>query len=256
MIHARVMFRGPGSRHGLGEGAIFSCSSYDMKIAVTEGLKNVRERIRKAAERSGRDPKTVRLVAVTKNFGPERVQEAVDAGADLLGENRVQEALSKMDRVHGGVSWHMIGHLQKNKVRSVVGRFDLIHSADSPGLAEEINRRAEKAGLIQKILIQVNLSGETSKHGVDPGELDGLVDLASGLPHIKVEGLMVIPPLSSDPEDSRPLFRGLAERFQGFREAGHDFHELSMGMSNDFEVAVEEGATLVRVGTAIFGSRE
>lgn len=227
-----------------------------MAQTIKENLEGIRTRIREAAQRSGRDPESVRLVCVTKNFDAERIQEAVDAGASILGENRVQEALSKMDRVSGDPEWHLIGHLQKNKVKQVVGKFSLIHSLDSVSLAEEIDRRASKAGIRQDVLIQVNVSREASKHGVDPEGLDFLVDSVGKLSRLRLRGLMGIPPLGENPEESRSLFKWMAIRFREYQAERSDFKELSMGMSNDFEVAVEEGATLVRVGTAIFGSRD
>ncbi len=226
-----------------------------MTTTIKDNLEGVRARIRAAAIKAGRDPELIRLVCVSKNFGPEQVQEAVDAGASLLGENRVQEALSKMPEVGGDPEWHMIGHLQKNKVRQVIGKFSLIHSVDSISLAEEIERRAANAGVIQDVLIQVNASREASKHGVEPGNLDSLVAGVGKLSHIRLLGLMGIPPLTGDPEDSRPIYKWLVERFGKYRDRGNGMTELSIGMSNDFEVAVEEGATLVRIGTAIFGSR-
>lgn len=219
-------------------------------------LNRVRERMAEAAERTGRDPAGITLVVVTKGVPSDRIREAVAAGATVLGENRVQEALPKIEAVGGSVQWHLIGHLQRNKVKLTVGLFDLIHSVDSLELACEINRRAEHVGIRQKVLIQVNAAREPSKHGVFSEGLDTLVRQTSALSHLSSEGLMTIPPPSDDPEESRPFFRWLADQAEKLRRVGMPIRELSMGMSNDFEVAIEEGATLIRVGTAIFGPRD
>ena len=226
-----------------------------MDESIVANLRRVRERINAAAERSGRDPSRITVVVVTKGVTTDRIREAVAAGAEVLGENRVQEALPKINVLEETIRWHLIGHLQRNKVRQVVNRFELIHSLDSLELAHEIDRRAEQAGIQQRVLIQVNLSREPSKHGVFPEATDELVQETAALPHLALEGLMTIPPPSSDPEQSRIYFRRLREKMEGLKQAGRSVHELSMGMSNDFEVAVEEGATLVRIGTAIFGPR-
>jgi len=184
---------------------------------------------------------------------PDRIREVMDAGAFALGESRVQEALRKIKTISGTIQWHLIGHLQRNKVRQAVGVFELIHSVDSLDLAREINQRAAWAGIRQRVLVQVNAARESGKHGVAPEGLEALVGEVAALPHLGLEGLMVIPPLAADPEGSRPHFRRLAQRAEELRRGGLPLQELSMGMSNDFEVAIEEGATLIRVGTAIFG---
>jgi pyridoxal phosphate enzyme (YggS family) len=218
-------------------------------------MKRVRERIVLAARRAGRAPDAVRLVAVTKGVDADRIRRIASEPV-LLGESRVQEAVAKQeslarfDELKGKIVWHMIGHLQRNKVKEVLGRFDLIHSVDSLPLAREIDRQSARSGIRQQVLLEVNLAGEKSKHGFAPDDLDAAFGEIKGLPHVRVRGLMVIPPLPERPEDSRPFFR----RLRGLGE-GLDLPELSMGMSGDFEVAVEEGATLVRVGTAIFGER-
>jgi pyridoxal phosphate enzyme (YggS family) len=222
---------------------------------IAVNLLRVCERMVEAAERSGRDPARVTLVVVTKGMADDQIRLAVAAGAKVLGENRVQEALPKIKAIGGPVQWHLIGHLQRNKVKRVVGLFDLIHSVDSIELAREIDLRAEHAGIRQKVLIQVNTAREPGKYGVSPEELDALVRQTTALSHLSMEGLMTIPPPSDDPEGSRPFFRGLAEKAERLRQIGIPVRDLSMGMSNDFEVAVEEGATLIRVGTAIFGPR-
>lgn len=227
----------------------------EMDGSVAANLRWVRERILAAAERSGRDPRRITLVVVTKGVRSDRVREAVAAGATVLGENRVQEALPKIKALGETVRWHLIGHLQRNKVKQAVPNFDLIHSVDSPELAEEIERRAEQAGIRQRVLIQVNVSREPSKHGILPEAVDDLVRKTAALPHLVLDGLMTIPPPSTDPKRSRPYFRWLGEKAEELGRAGRPVRELSMGMSGDFEVAIEEGATLIRVGTAIFGPR-
>jgi len=228
---------------------------------VADNLKRVMDGINAAALRAGRDPGSVKLVAVTKTFPSEKVVEAFEAGATVVGENRVQDALAKQDELadwaakEGGPSWHFIGSLQKNKARHVVGRFDLVHSLDSMELARELDKRARAAGIVQDVLVEVNIAGEESKHGVTPDEARGLVAEASGLTGIRVVGLMCIPPFTDDPEDSRPYYSRLRELMEDINRGGYTLHELSMGMTQDYEVAVEEGATIVRVGTAIFGER-
>jgi pyridoxal phosphate enzyme (YggS family) len=224
-----------------------------MEESIAAKLRRINERMVAAAERSGRDPGRITLVVVTKGVAEDRIRQAIAAGATTLGENRVQEALPKIEAIGRSVHWHLIGHLQRNKAKLTVGIFDLIHSVDSTDLADEINQRAERAGIRQKVLIQVNVAQEPGKSGALLEELNGLVRKTSTLSHLSLEGLMTIPPLSNDPEGSRPFFRRLAEKAGELRRSGLPVHELSMGMSNDFEVAIEEGATLIRVGTAIFG---
>ena len=224
-----------------------------MTDSIAERFKRVRERMIAAAERSGRDPGRITLVVVTKGVTEDRIRQAIEAGATDLGENRVQEALQKIEGFGGRVRWHLIGHLQRNKVKPSVGIFEMIHSVDSLELAHEVDRRAGLAGIRQKVLIQVNASRESSKHGVSPEGLEALVRQTAALAHLSVEGLMTIPPPSDDPAGSRIFFRWTAEKAEALRQAGCPMRELSMGMSNDFEAAIEEGATLIRVGTAIFG---
>ena len=195
-------------------------------------------------------------MAVTKRVPAASIRQAVAVGETVLGENYVQEALGKMDEIGPGVRWHLIGHLQRNKVKQAVSRFDLIHSVDSPDLGREINEQAGRTGIRQRVLVQVNVARESGKRGVSPEQLDERVRELVSFPHLSVEGLMTLPPFSEDPEETRPHFRWLAERGRILRESGLPIRELSMGMSNDFEAAVEEGATLIRVGTAIFGPRE
>ena len=219
----------------------------------------MKARIAEAAKNAGRDPEKVRLVAVTKTVPEEKIIQAQKAGAKLFGENRVQEALEKISHLgEDGFTWHLIGHLQKNKVKHIVGRFDLIHSVDSAALAQVIDEKSRAQGVVTRILIQVNVSGEASKSGVAPEELETTLRAVAKMQAVRVEGLMTIPPFDPDPEKSRNVFsqlRGLRDQMAELAIEGVNLNELSMGMSHDFAVAVEEGATLVRVGTAIFGER-
>lgn len=227
-------------------------------MSVADNLKTVRDRIVAAAERAGRDPASVALVTVTKTVDAARIREAVAAGAAILGENRVQEAREKIERLGSIASWHLIGHLQTNKAKYAVKLFDLIHSVDAADLATELDRQAAKAGKTQDVLIEVNIAGEEQKAGVAFDDAIGLIRSAAALKHIRVRGLMTMPPYSENPEDSRPHYRRLRELAEAVNEEsipGTSMEVLSMGMSGDFEVAIEEGATLVRVGTAIFGAR-
>jgi len=209
-----------------------------------------------ACARAGRAVDDVRLVAVSKTFPPARVCELMDCGHTLFGENRVQEALDKIPEVGPRARWHMIGHLQKNKARHVVGAFELIHGVDSVALARELDRRAAARGLTQPILIQLNISVEETKFGVPESDLGALLDAVAGMPALDLQGLMTIPPPVVDPEDSRRWFARLRERRdESSSRLGRPLPELSMGMTDDFEVAIEEGATLIRVGRAIFGER-
>jgi pyridoxal phosphate enzyme (YggS family) len=232
----------------------------DEAEGIARNVRTVLENIRRAAEKAGRHPKDIRLVAVTKTIAPERIRAAVAAGVSVLGENRLQEALPKIEAVgpRDGLSWHFIGTLQRRKVKSVVGRFALIHSVDSVDLAEEIDRRAGAAGIQQEVLLEVNVGGESSKAGCHPDGVAEAVAAVERLPHVVLRGLMTVPPPTADPESARPYFRRLrmlAESAAATEQGARRLRELSMGMSQDYAVAVEEGATLVRVGTAIFGPR-
>ena len=221
---------------------------------IGANVARVRARIAEAALRSGRRPESVLLVAVTKTVGVDRIREAVVCGLRVLGENRVQEARAKVPEVPG-VSWHLVGSLQRNKVKEALGLFEVIHSVDSLGLAEEISRRAEGGSSSPvEALVQVNISGEPQKHGVPPEDAAGLLVQALRLPGLRVRGLMGMGPLVPDPEAARPYFRRLREVRDRLRDALNvaGLEDLSMGMTDDFEVAIEEGATIVRVGRALF----
>jgi len=227
-------------------------------MSIAANLARVKERIAAAALRSGRRPEAVKLVGVTKTVEPPRVELAVQAGLEILGENYVQEAREKIQFFQGRVRWHFIGRLQSNKAKHAVQLFDLIHTVDSLRLAEELNRRAGAIELVVPVLIQVNLAAEATKGGVRFEEARALIGQAAGLDHLRIRGLMTMPPYFDDPERARPYFRRLrelSEEIAALGLRGVEMTELSMGMSGDFEAAVEEGATLVRVGTAIFGAR-
>ena len=219
-------------------------------LDIAANLERVRERVARAAERAGRRPDDVLLIGVSKVVEVERIRAALAAGIGALGENRVQEAKAKVAELGRPVPWHLIGHLQTNKAKDAVRLFDCIQSMDRLDLAREINRRAEAAGRRVDVLVEVNLGEESQKGGARPDEVKALLDAMAGLGHMRVRGLMAIPPASADPEATRPHFRRLRE----LRDLAGLEH-LSMGMSADYAVAVEEGATIVRVGTAIFGSR-
>jgi len=219
---------------------------------LEDNLRRVRSEIAAAAMRAGRDPEDVRLVAVTKTVGVETVRRAVALGLEDFGENRVQGAREKL-AAFPGLRWHFIGHLQSNKVKEVLAHFVLIHSLDSFSLAEALQQYGEKLQRDVAALVQVNVAGEESKYGLDPVELPDFLEALSRMPRIKVEGLMTMAPWVEDPEEVRPVFRRLRELRQNHRRPGMDLPHLSMGMTGDFAVAVEEGATLVRIGSAIFG---
>ena len=227
-------------------------------MSVADNLAQVKEQIADAALRSNRSPESVKLVGVTKTVEVERIKEAVSAGLQILGENYVQEARDKIKELSGRASWHFVGRLQTNKAKYAVKLFDLIQTVDSIKLAKELDRRARPLNRIVPIIIQVNLAGEASKGGVQPSECFSLIRQISELANLQIRGLMTMPPFFNAPERVRPYFRQLRELSQQIDQAelpGVEMKELSMGMSGDFEVAIEEGATLVRVGTAIFGTR-
>lgn len=226
---------------------------------VANNLAAVRERIRAACARAGRDPVEVKLVGVTKTVPVERIREGIEAGLEILGENYIQEAKRKKEALTGfPVFWHCIGHLQTNKVKTAVECCDWIETLDRESLAVELNRRAESAGRKVPVLIQVNIGEENTKSGIPPGELSSFFKLVSGFDWLDVRGLMALPPFFDRPESARPYFRkmrALLDMLKDKSSRSEGLTELSMGMSGDFEVAIEEGATLVRIGTAIFGSR-
>lgn len=222
-----------------------------------ERLAGIRERIAGACARAGRSPDDVLLIPVTKGVDPDRVSEASRSGLDVFGESKVQEARHKVGMCPGHLSWHMIGHLQSNKVREAVHLFSMIHSIDSLGLLRQVASAAENAGKTMPVCIEVNVSGEGAKYGLSEAEVEGVVTAGNELSRIEVRGLMTIPPAAEDPGASRPYFRKLREIRDRLRSStGVDLNELSMGMSNDFDVAIEEGATMIRVGTILFGRRE
>lgn len=227
---------------------------------IADNLAIVKERMAQAACKSGREPDAVRLVTVTKTVPVERIVEAGKVDGCVFGENKVQEARDKIETLGTeSYHWHFIGHLQRNKVKYIPGLFELIHSVDNSELAEDIHRYSLQADLVTPVLIQVNVSGEASKSGVKPEGLEELLDMLVSLSGISVRGLMTIPPYDPDPEKSRKHFaalRKLRDRMRSVNIENIGMDELSMGMSNDFEVAIEEGATWVRVGTAIFGARD
>jgi pyridoxal phosphate enzyme (YggS family) len=221
---------------------------------IGKRLADVQARIRAASARSGRPPTAVRLVAVSKTVGVGPIREALAAGVEILGENRVQEARDKIS-VLPPVSWHLVGHLQTNKAKLAVALFELIHSLDSVRLAEELDRQGQQAGKRVRCLVEVNVADEPQKSGIAAGEVHDLLRATRSLPAVQIEGLMAVPPFLPDPEATRPYFRKLRELRDRLGGEGYRLPELSMGMSQDFEEAVEEGATMVRIGTAIFGPR-
>ena len=224
---------------------------------IRANLAAVRDRIAEAAHRAGRREDAVLLVAVSKTMDAERVRAAIAAGVPALGENRVQEAREKIAALGKPVPWHLIGHLQTNKVRDALECFDLVHSVDRLPLAEALSSRAARAERRADVLVQVNIGDEPQKGGLRPEELRPALEAMAALPGLHLRGLMTIPPLPKDPEDSRPRYREMRKLLEAARGwgLGPDFAQLSMGMSGDFEVGIEEGATIVRVGTAIFGPR-
>ena len=222
---------------------------------IRENLSRVRERIERAAQEAGRDPKGIHLVAVSKTVEAARIKEAIEAGVSILGENYVQEAQKKIEEIGRPVSWHFIGHLQSNKAKYAARLFDMVHSVDSISLAEELNRRAEREGRVIKVMVEVNLSKEATKFGTDEEKVSNLVRRIRDLKHLSLEGLMTMPPYFDSPELSRPYYTALRELKERMIKEGIPMKELSMGMSHDFEIAIEEGATYVRIGTAIFGPR-
>jgi len=225
-------------------------------MPLPENLEALRRRIDAACGRAGRDPASVLLLAVSKGHPPGAIREALELGLTNFGESKVQEAKAKIPQCPARARWQMIGHLQTNKARDAAQLFDLIHSVDSLRLAEELNRRAEQLSRTVPILLEVNLAGEASKFGCRPEVLLAELDRVNALPRLEIHGLMTLAPWSPDPERARPVFRALRELKERCEERlGAPLPHLSMGMSGDFETAIEEGATIVRIGTALFGER-
>lgn len=225
-------------------------------MSIEERLNGIRERIGAACGRCGRSPESVTIVAVAKTHGPDAVCEAAAAGIEIVGENRVQEAQQKIAQCPSTLRWHMVGHLQSNKSAIAVMLFDMIHSVDSAKLLERLDSDAGEAGKRLPVCIEVNVSGESSKFGLAPDAVPAVLRVAQGLSRVDVVGLMTIPPFTPDPEGARQFFRRLRECRDRWREeCGAGLDTLSMGMSHDFDVAIEEGATMIRLGTALFGER-
>jgi len=226
-------------------------------ITLHDKLADVQRRIAGACERAGRAPETVRLVAVSKKQSAEAIRSLVEAGHRLFGENRVQELRAKVPLLPGDVIWHLIGPLQRNKVRQVLPLVRMIESVDSLEVATAINKVAAELGLFPEVLLEINLAGEASKHGFSPDAMEGVIEQLLEMDRLEIRGLMAVPPIVEEPEAARPFFvrlRELRDRLETDLRIG--LPELSMGMSGDFEVAIEEGATIVRVGTALFGARQ
>ena len=224
--------------------------------SIAENLERVREQIASAAANSGRSADDVKLVAITKTHPAEKVREAIEAGQTLFGESRVQEARAKITELPSNLRWHFVGHLQKNKIRHALPLFEMIHSVDSLGLAQDINRIAEEQGVHPRVLLEVNVAGEGSKFGFAPDTLREQIEALLALPRLSIEGLMCIPPQAVESKDSRKFFVQVRELRDSLEKEFHmKLPQLSMGMTQDFPIGIDEGATLVRVGTAIFGER-
>ncbi len=224
---------------------------------LAQSIADIEARISAACLRAGRAREEIQLIAVTKTIPIERIQEAIQEGLTHFGENYIQEAQAKIETLHLGI-WHFIGHLQKNKAKFTVRLFSMVETVDSLSLAEELNHQAEKAGKTVDALIQVNEAGEASKSGLSPDQVPPLLEQGSLWPYLRIRGLMTIPPFDPDPEKSRPWYHSLLQRRDKWQAQfpSVDLSHLSMGMSNDFEIAIEEGATIIRVGTALFGARQ
>jgi len=228
-----------------------------MSREVQSRLDEVQGRIEAACKRSGRNVDGVKIVAVTKTFGPDAVAEAAECGMKIIGESRIQEAKQKIQFCPGNLEWHMIGHLQRNKVKDAVSLFRMIHSVDSLRLLETVNSVSAAAGVSMPVCLEVNVSGEGSKFGMKPDEVFTVLENSTSLMNVDVVGLMTVPPFTPDPQGARPFFAALRELRDKCREkTGVPLDELSIGMSNDFEIALEEGATLVRLGSVLFGDRK
>ncbi len=225
---------------------------------IGENIRKIHEQIEEATIRSGRKKEEILLLAVTKTVSPEAIEIAIEEGINTFGENRFQEASGKIPLVKSEAVWHMVGHLQSNKAKGAVELFQMIHSLDSLKLARKINACAKEHGKIQQCLVEVNLSGEESKFGIAPNDLRRFLENCSSFEHIAIQGLMTIPPYDPDPEKSRPTFRDLnelAKEASAWKMESVSMKELSMGMTEDFPIAIEEGATIIRIGRGIFGER-
>ena len=226
-------------------------------MSLTDNLTLIQQRIRAACDRAGREMSSVLLLAVSKTHPPETVQEATDLGLTFFGENKIQEAKAKIPNCPSKARWHFIGHLQSNKCRDAVELFEMIQGVDSLAIAQEINKRAEQLSKTMPILLEVNVAGEGSKFGYQPEQMLAELATLNALPRLEIHGLMAIPPYTPLPEKARPYFKKLRElKLQAEATLGAPLPHLSMGMSGDFEVAIEEGATIVRLGTALFGDRQ
>jgi pyridoxal phosphate enzyme (YggS family) len=228
-------------------------------VSLSEHIVSVRERIATAADRAGRSPDEVTLVAVTKTHDASVIEQAYELGLRDFGENRVQELVKKHDQLSTRIHWHLVGHLQSNKAKYIAPFVHIVHSIDSLDTAKELGKRAEQAGRVIDILLEINIANEPTKHGVIHDQAEPLLcDILEGTTNLRVRGLMTVAPYEDYPENTRPYFRALRnlrDRLTGRYPDLAEFTELSMGMTNDFEVAIEEGATIVRIGTAIFGGR-
>lgn len=226
---------------------------------IRDNTKIVENDIKDACDRAKRDPKDINLIAVTKTIDTERINEALETGIENIGENKVQEIMEKYDKIEYAPSWHMIGHLQTNKVKYIIDKIDLIHSVDSLKLAKEIDKRARNINKIMDVLIQLNIADEDTKFGLSYNELDDFIKEIASLENVNVQGLMAIVPYVIDPEEVRPYFRKMKEIFDKLQDSPYEninMKYLSMGMTNDFQVAIEEGSNMIRVGTGIFGERD
>jgi len=228
-------------------------------IEIIDNIKRVKDDICNAAVKSGRKPEDIRLIAVTKTVDPQRINIALENGITDIGENRVQELLQKYDEVHGDVFWHLIGQLQTNKVKYIINKVKLIHSLDRLSLAQEIQKQCQKTGKIMPVLVEVNIGKEQTKAGIMENDLENFIKEIAAFPNIAVQGLMTVAPLVQDKEKVRPYFQRMRIWFERLKESGIPgvkMKYLSMGMSNDFQIAIEEGSNMIRVGTAIFGKRQ
>lgn len=226
---------------------------------IENNINNVLNNIKEACKKSNRNPEEVKLIAVTKTIDVERINEVLKTGIDAIGENKVQEIMEKYDKIEYNPQWHLIGHLQTNKVKYIIDKVDLIHSLDSLRLAEEINKRAKKVNRVMDVLIQINIANDGAKFGIGYNEINDFIDEIASFDNIRVQGLMSIVPYASNTEEVRPYFRKMKEIFDSLKNSTYEninMNYLSMGMTNDYVVAIEEGSNMVRVGTGIFGERD